>query len=83
MWKLSSGCGSAYSMQFFKDRLFIVTTDGALACIDASEEAIKSAQEGVLPETVAITAPQVEESSVTQLETTSDRSRGMMVECYR
>ncbi|HSE96723.1 MAG TPA: WGR domain-containing protein [Blastocatellia bacterium] len=83
LWKLMTGCGSAYSMQYFKDRLYIVTTWGALACIDASEEAIKSAQEGVVPEAVAISAPQVEETSVTDLETTSDRSKGVMVECYR
>jgi outer membrane protein assembly factor BamB/predicted DNA-binding WGR domain protein len=83
LWKLLTGCGSAYSMQFFKDRLYLVTTDGALACIDASEEAIKSAQEGIVPEAVSIAAPQVEEASVTALETTSDRSLGVMVECYR
>ena len=31
LWKLSTGCGSAYSMQFFQDRLYLVTTDGSLA----------------------------------------------------
>src|SRR5262249_17730719 len=83
LWKLATGCGSAYSMQFFKDRLYIVTTRGALACIDASEEAIKAAQEGKVPVPVAIAAPQVEETSATALETTSDQSGGVVVECFK
>ena len=28
LWKLGTGCGSAYSMQYHDDRLYIVTTDG-------------------------------------------------------
>ncbi|MEW6732976.1 MAG: WGR domain-containing protein [Acidobacteriota bacterium] len=83
LWKLASGCGSAYSMQFFKDRLYIVTTQGSLACIDASEAAIQAAQAGNIPKAIDIKAPQVEESLVTVLETTSDRSQGVVVECYR
>jgi len=26
LWKLATGCGSAFSMQFFRDRLYVVTT---------------------------------------------------------
>ncbi|MCI0486937.1 MAG: WGR domain-containing protein [Blastocatellia bacterium] len=83
LWKLATGCGAAYSMQFFNDRLYIVTTDGSLASIDASEAAIQSAQEGSIPEAVSIKAPQVEESSVTAVETTAAVGRGVEVECYR
>ncbi|HXG67069.1 MAG TPA: WGR domain-containing protein [Blastocatellia bacterium] len=83
LWKLATGCGAAFSMQYFKDRLYIVTTDGSLACIDASEAAIQAAQAGMIPEAVNIKAPQVEEASATALETTSDQGRGVVVECYR
>src|SRR4029079_9295733 len=65
LWKLATGCGSAFSMQFFKDRLYIVTTNGVLAGIDASLGAIQAAQEGKVPEAVKFTAPQVEEVSAT------------------
>lgn len=82
LWKLATGCGAAYSMQYLNERLYIVTTQGTLACIDASEAAIKSAQEGSVPEARTIAAPQVEETS-TALETTSDQSSGVIVECYR
>jgi predicted DNA-binding WGR domain protein/outer membrane protein assembly factor BamB len=83
LWKLATGCGGAYSMQYFNERLYIVTTDGSLACIDASEAAIKAAQEGSIPEAKTIAAPQVEETSVTALETTSDQTSGVVVECFR
>lgn len=57
LWKLGTGCGSAYSMQYHDQKVYIVTTDGSLACIDASETAIKSAQEGTVPEERCIKAP--------------------------
>ena len=49
IWKLKTGCGSPQSMQFHKDRLYIVTTGGYLACIDASEAAVLSASQGAVP----------------------------------
>ncbi|HBB31101.1 MAG TPA: molybdenum metabolism regulator [Cyanobacteria bacterium UBA8803] len=84
LWKLGTGCGSALSMQFLSDRLYIVTTDGSLACIDASAAAIQAAQAGTIPTAISIKAPQVEALSVsTALETTSDTSRGAIAECFR
>jgi outer membrane protein assembly factor BamB len=83
LWKLATGCGAAYSMQFRDDRLYIVTTMGFLACIDASEEAIGAAQEGSVPEARNIEAPQVEAVSPTHLDTTSDAGAGVVVECFR
>ena len=38
LWKLATGCGSALSMQYLAGKLYIVTTGGYLACIDASEK---------------------------------------------
>ncbi|GAA1369172.1 WGR domain-containing protein [Streptomyces beijiangensis] len=49
LWKLGTGGGSALSMQYRDERLYIVTTDGSLACIDASEAAITAAQTGTVP----------------------------------
>lgn len=84
LWKLGTGCGSAFSMQFFKDRLYIVTTDGVLACIDASEAAIKAAQEGKVPEAKTIKAPKpVEVVASTTVETTTDSDEGVVVECVQ
>jgi predicted DNA-binding WGR domain protein len=82
LWKLASGCGAAYSMQFRDDRLYIVTTMGHLACIDASESAIKAAQEGAVPVAQVIEAPQVAETA-SAIETTSDARGGIVVECFR
>lgn len=84
LWKLGTGCGAALSMQFDKksDRLFIVTSSGAFGCIDASEAAIQAAQQGVVPKTVAYTAPRVEEAPAAPLETTRDSSGGVIAECY-
>ena len=83
LWKLNTGCGSAYSMQYHNERLYIVTTYGTLACIDASEAAIQAAQSGNVPQPVTLTAPEVEETSATALESTSDTSHGVIVECIK
>ncbi|MFD8787589.1 WGR domain-containing protein [Kitasatospora sp. NPDC059599] len=54
LWKLATGCGSAYSMQYRDGRLYLVTTDGSLACLDASEQAVRAAEGGTLPKTAEV-----------------------------
>jgi outer membrane protein assembly factor BamB len=82
LWKLGTGCGSALSMQFFQDRLYLVTTAGHLACMDVSEAAIQAAQQGQVPQAVQVKAPAVAAAlPATTLETTSDISRGVVLEC--
>ncbi|MFI1016972.1 WGR domain-containing protein [Streptomyces sp. NPDC020965] len=49
LWKLSTGGGSALSMQYLDERLYLVTTDGSLVCVNASDEAIAAAQRGSVP----------------------------------
>jgi hypothetical protein len=84
LWKLGTGCGSAFSMQFFQDRLYVVTTDGMLACIDASEAAIRAAQGGTLPKVRDIQAPKpVAAVAPNTVETTREAGAGVIVECYR
>ncbi|MBM9506488.1 WGR domain-containing protein [Actinacidiphila acididurans] len=56
LWKLATGCGSAYSMQYRDERLYLVTTDGSLACIDATETAVRQARAGQRPDTADIKA---------------------------
>ncbi|MFI6320904.1 WGR domain-containing protein [Nonomuraea sp. NPDC050556] len=85
LWKLSTGCGSAFSMQFLDDRLYIVTTDGSLACIDASEAAIAAARAGTVPQRMDVKAAaslEVIEPSTT-LETVVETGDGVVVECVR
>ncbi len=83
LWKLATGCGSAFSMQFFQERLYLVTTDGALACIDASEQAIRAAQSGSLPQARDIKAPApVAAVAAGTVETTREAGSGVVVECY-
>ena len=85
LWKLATGCGSAYSMQFLDDRLYLVTTDGSLACIDASATAISAAETGTLPKTVNIKVPTNLPTAVASntLETTTNSGQGVIVECYK
>lgn len=85
LWKLSSGCGAAQSMQFFQNKLYIVTHLGFLACIDASEAAIQAAQDGVIPEVKSfnMTTSVVETTTGTTVETTTDTSKGVLVECFK
>ncbi|MFG2050482.1 PQQ-binding-like beta-propeller repeat protein [Micromonospora sp. NPDC048935] len=83
LWKLGTGCGSAYSMQYHDDRLYVVTTGGHLACIDASEPAIRAAQAGDVPEVRDVKAPRQAPLPVepTIVEVTSDSGAGVVVQC--
>ncbi|MFE6859525.1 WGR domain-containing protein [Nocardia sp. NPDC057668] len=82
LWKLGTGCGSAYSMQYHDEKLYLVTTNGSLACLDVSETAIHDAEQGVLPQTVSVKAPEF--SAVTPsatVEITAEAGDGIVVEC--
>ncbi|MYW00956.1 WGR domain-containing protein [Streptomyces sp. SID3343] len=82
LWKLGTTCGSAYSMQYREDRLFIVTTDGSLACIDVSEAAIEAAQGGTVPEVKDVKAATIAAvQPTTEVATTTDAGTGVIVEC--
>lgn len=81
-WKWATGCGSASCMRYHDDKLYLVTTTGTLACLDVGETAFRDAEQGVLPETVSVTAPEI--SAVTPgdtVEVTSDAGTGVVVEC--
>src|SRR5262249_55536862 len=81
---LGTGCGSALSMQYHDEKLYLVTTDGTLACLDASEAAVKAAQAGTLPTTRQLKAPKaVAAVATTHLETTRDAGAGVGVERVR
>ncbi|WP_067701691.1 WGR domain-containing protein [Nocardia jejuensis] len=84
VWKLGTGCGSAYSMQYHDEKLYLVTTNGTLACLDVSESAIHDAEQGVLPQTMSVKAPQM--SAVipsTTVESVAEAGDGIVVECVQ
>ena len=84
LWKLGTGCGSAFSMQYLNERLYLVTTSGTLACLDVSEAAIQAAKEGRLPQAIDLKAPPIGATpSPTTLETTTDAGQGIILECFR
>ncbi len=84
LWKLATGCGSALSMQYHQERVYIVTSDGSLACIDASEAAIEAAQIGQVPDVkMVLAASSVQAVAPKSLPTTSDSSIGVILECYQ
>lgn len=86
LWKLGTGCGSAYSMQYRDERLYLVTTDGSLACLDAGEAAVRDAQDGRLPRTADIKAGSVEAvlpASREPATLTMVPTGGVVVECVQ
>jgi predicted DNA-binding WGR domain protein len=84
LWKLDTTCGSALSMQFFKDRLYVVTSSGTLACIDVSEAAITAAQAGTVPKAAVVEAARdLKAASLGDtLESAPASGNGILVECY-
>ncbi|USX52257.1 WGR domain-containing protein [Lentzea sp. HUAS12] len=87
LWKLGTGCGSAFSMQYRDERLYIVTTDGSLACIDASPAAIHAAEQGDLPQRSDIKADHWQRvEATTEVETvvaSAVPAGGVVVECVQ
>jgi predicted DNA-binding WGR domain protein len=84
LWKLATGCGSAFSMHPIGDRLFITTTDGVVACIDASEAAITAAQAGKVPQARALRAPApVAAADPRVLQQVTSTGTGVLLECFR
>lgn len=84
LWKAATNCGSAFSMQYFKGRLYVVTTDGSLACMLADEASVKAAQAGTGPAARAIaTPPPIAAVAPGAIQTVTSPGRGVVVECYR
>ncbi|SCL41364.1 WGR domain-containing protein, predicted DNA-binding domain in MolR [Micromonospora pallida] len=83
LWKLGTGCGSAYSMQYHDERLYVVTTGGYLACIDASEPAIRAAESGSVPQVVDVKAPPRMPATApsTTVEVVNHTDGGIVVQC--
>ncbi len=83
LWKLDTTCGSALSMQFFKDKLYIVTSSGSLACVDVSEAAIAAARQGTVPKTKLVEQGNTKAANVGDtLEAAATGASGVLVECY-
>ncbi|HEV2639584.1 MAG TPA: WGR domain-containing protein [Actinocrinis sp.] len=83
LWKLGTGCGSALSMQYRDERLYIVTTDGSLACVDATDAAIEAAKNGTVPTAVDVKLAAALPARVptADLATTTVTTGGVVVEC--
>ena len=86
LWKLTTGCGAALSMQYHEQRLYIVTTDGSMACIDVSEQAITAANGGSVPvpldvKAAAATTYQPATQLVTVAASSAPATGGVIVEC--
>ncbi|UBV41615.1 WGR domain-containing protein [Deinococcus taeanensis] len=85
LWKLGTGVGGALSMQYAGGRLYLVTSRGYLAALDASEAAIQAAQRGETPtpRDVKLAAALPASAPLTQLNVTSDAGPGVRLRCER
>ncbi|WP_329194347.1 MULTISPECIES: WGR domain-containing protein [unclassified Streptomyces] len=91
LWKLGTGSGAALSMQYLDERLYLVTTDGSLVCVDASEAAITAAQQGSVPAAVDVKsaaalpvfAPAASPAAVATVSVACAPADGVVVECVR
>lgn len=91
LWKLGTGSGSALSMQYLDGRLYLVTTDGSLVCVDASEQAIAAAQQGSVPTAVDVKlaaalpvyTPAPSPAAVATVSVGSVPAGGVVVECVQ
>ncbi|MFE7135251.1 WGR domain-containing protein [Streptomyces sp. NPDC057638] len=88
LWKLSTGGGSALSMQYLDERLYMVTTDGSLVCVDASAAAITAAESGTVPVARDVKSREAlptytPAASPAQVATVATVDGGVVVECFQ
>ncbi|MEU3776787.1 WGR domain-containing protein [Streptomyces sp. NPDC032472] len=91
LWKLGTGSGSALSMQYLDERLYLVTTDGSLVCVDASEAAIAAAQQGTVPVAVDVKSaaalpvarPAASAAALASVSVAAAPADGVVVECVQ
>ncbi len=86
LWKLGTGGGSALSMQYLGEKLYMVTTDGSLVCVDATEAAITAAQSGTVPvplDVKSAAALPTYAPSATVRTVASPPASGIVVECVQ
>ena len=85
LWKLRTNASSALSMQYHNQRLYVVTSSGAFICIDASPEGIAKAQAGTATVARRVSAPAASTARAARstVETTSDASGKVVVQCYK
>jgi hypothetical protein len=71
-------------MQWHDHRLYLVTTNGYLACLDVTPGAIEAAQQGQIPAPAEILAPKGEGTAVSDVvERVSSPGEGIVVQCVR
>ncbi|WP_274916261.1 WGR domain-containing protein [Streptomyces sp. WZ-12] len=86
LWKLSTGGGSALSMQYLDEKLYLVTTDGSLVCVDASDAAIAAARAGTVPvarDVKSAAALPTYTPAATVRTVAGDAASGVLVECVQ
>ncbi|MEU1627133.1 WGR domain-containing protein [Streptomyces sp. NPDC020096] len=88
LWKLGTGGGSALSMQYRHEKLYMVTTDGSLVCVDASAGAIAAAQSGTVPAAVDIKSAAAlptytPSTTVSTVSSAAGVGGGVLVECVQ
>ncbi|MEU1310080.1 WGR domain-containing protein [Streptomyces cinnamoneus] len=86
LWKLGTGSGSALSMQYLDEKLYMVTTEGSLVCVDASEAAIAAAQSGTVPvplDVKSAAALPTYAPATTVRTVTAPPASGIVVECVQ
>jgi outer membrane protein assembly factor BamB len=84
LWKWATECGAAQSMQYFEGKLYVVTQEGYLACVDASAEALARAKQSKLPKTRTLKAGRSRAVAAgTQVKLTRSSKGKVVLECYR
>lgn len=81
LWKVSTGCGSALSMQYFDQALYLVTNQGLMVCWDLQAKLLTQASATFAP--TLTPAPDLPSQGLVTLETTTDTSQGVILECFR
>jgi len=87
LWKASTGCGSALSMQLGggdAQKLYLATNQGFLACMAVNESALWGAIQGQFPHSILVANSEVMAVTPAQdLEKTNHPREEIILECFR
>lgn len=86
-WKASTGCGAVLSMQLAsqgKQQLYLATSQGILACMEVSDQALWGAVKGQFPDRLQVENTLAMIAAPPQdLEKIHQGTEGILLECFR
>jgi len=83
-WVFGTGVGAAFALDSHGAKLFAAARTGEIYCVDVSDEAVRKALAGEVPEVRAVTVPRKKKArKPAKIATTREAGNGVVLECVK